>query len=100
MMKKMLYFGLGALSMTREKAEKIFSELEEKGEVSKEEAKRFAEEAIKRGEEDKAAVKEMIGKEWRNMKDELPFVKRSEFEALQARVAELETKLCPAEQEE
>ena len=92
-MKKMLYFGLGALSITREKAEKLYNELEERGEVSKEDAKRFVEEAIKRGEEDQAAVKEMIQKEWQSIKDDLPLVSRSEFDALQDRIKELEAKL-------
>ena len=93
MMKKMLYFGLGALNLSREKAEKFFADLEERGEVNKEEAKRFVDEAIRRGEEDQAAVKELIRKEWQNIKDEWPLVSRSEFEALQERIKELEAKL-------
>lgn len=93
MMKRAFYFGLGAFDLTREKAEKFFSEMEERGEVNREEAKRFVEEAIKRGEEEQTVLRDMIRKEWQAMKDEFPLVSRSELEALQERIKELEAKL-------
>jgi polyhydroxyalkanoate synthesis regulator phasin len=52
MMRKAIYFGLGVISLSREKAEKIYHEMVEKGEMSKDEARKFIDDAVKRGEEE------------------------------------------------
>jgi polyhydroxyalkanoate synthesis regulator phasin len=89
MMKKAFYLGLGVMSMTREKAERFYNEMIEKGQMSKEEARQFVDDAIKKGEEERKEMKQFIREE---MKD-LSMVSRTEFEALEARVKELEEKL-------
>jgi hypothetical protein len=43
MMRKAIYFGLGVISLSREKAEKIYHEMVEKGEMSKDEARKLEE---------------------------------------------------------
>ena len=48
MMRKAIYFGLGVISLSREKAEKIYHEMVEKGEMSKDEARKFIDDAVKR----------------------------------------------------
>lgn len=93
MFRKLMYFSFGALTMTREKAEKFFNEMVEKGEMSKEEAKTFIDETIKKGEEQKSEVREMVKAELEKVKNELSLVKRSDVELLEARIAELEKKL-------
>jgi polyhydroxyalkanoate synthesis regulator phasin len=95
-LKNLLYQGLGVISITKDKVEKVVAELVEKGKLSREEGMKFAEElsteAKKAGEEFKASGKDTL-REWIE-KSGIP--SREEFEALKARVAELE-KLHSAE---
>ncbi len=92
MMKKAIYFGLGAISLTREKAEKMIHEMVEKGEMSKEEAKNFVDDAIKRGEEEKLELRNVIREELNDLKD-LFASSQSEIEDLKSKINDLEGKL-------
>ena len=95
MIEKALYFGLGVISVTREKAEKIVEELVERGEVTKEEAKKTVDELISKGEEEKSNVRSMIRDEVENIKGKWALVNRTEFEELKKRVELLEGNLAP-----
>ena len=91
--KEAFYLGLGAMSMTREEAEKLYDEMIAKGETSREEAKQFIEDAIKKGEEERKEMRNMVRDEINEMRNDFSFVRKSEFDALEARVKELEVKL-------
>lgn len=93
MFKNAFHLGLGAMSLTREKAEKFYEEMLEKGEMSKDEAKQFIEDAIKRGEEERKEIRSMVRDEITDMRKDFSFARKSELEALEARVKELEAKL-------
>ncbi len=93
MMRKALYFGLGALSITRDHAERFFAEMVEKGEISREEAKSFVDEAIKRGEEEKVELRKSIRQEVEGMKKSFSYVTKSELGALEKRIRLLEEKM-------
>ncbi len=93
MMRKMIYFGLGALSLTREKAEKMMNEMVEKGDVNKEEAKQFIDEAIKKGAEEKEQLRQMIKEEYEEIKNQFSLVSRKDLEALETRIKALEEKI-------
>lgn len=93
MMKKMIYFGLGALTLTREKAEKVFSEMVEKGEMNRDEAKQWVEDVIKRGEEEKTELRAAIRKEIDEIRSDFPLVTKADLEAIEARLAAIESKL-------
>ncbi len=93
MFRDAFYFGLGALGMTRERVEKYYDEMIEKGEVTKEEARQFIDDAIKRGEEQRKEMRDMMREEIDGLQKEFFLVRRKEFEALEARVKELEEKL-------
>ena len=92
MFRKMFYMGLGVMSLTREKGEQLFTKLVERGEMSKDEERSFIDDAVKRGEDERKATRTYIKEELEKLKNEMPFISRSEFEALQARVTELEAK--------
>ncbi|MEN6349261.1 MAG: hypothetical protein ABFD08_07695 [Syntrophomonas sp.] len=92
MIRKAMYFGLGAMSLTRERAEKVFSELAEKGEITSEEAKQFVDDAIKKGEEHKTEMRNMMREEFDEWRKTFSMVTRSEFEALEQRIKDLEQK--------
>lgn len=94
MLRKMMYFGFGALTITREKAEKFFNEMVEKGELSREEAKGFIDEAIKKGQEQKEEIRKMVETEFDTLKSQLSFVSRSEIAELERRILDLENKVA------
>lgn len=93
MMKKAFYFGLGALTLTKEKAEKFYNEMLERGEISKEEARQFVDEAVKRGEEEKEEIRTLVGEELKKFKSDVSFATKAELKALEARISELEKRL-------
>ncbi|MGS0744644.1 phasin family protein [Syntrophomonas erecta subsp. sporosyntropha] len=93
MMKKALYLGLGIFSVTRERAEKMVSELVEKGEMTRDEAKQVIDDMVTRGEEEKEGMRKMVQEEVDKLKKELPLVSRGELEALQVRIEALEQKI-------
>lgn len=93
MMKKAVYFGIGALCLTREKAEKFFTDMEAKGEITKDEAQQFVDDVMKRGEEGQKELRKMIRQEVDEIKKEMPLVTKTDFEALEARLKAIEEKL-------
>ena len=93
MIKKALYFGLGAVSLTREKLEKVVDELAEKGELSHEEARQFIDDAVKKGQEEKEEMHNLIRQEIGKLRKESSMVTKSDLEALENRIKELESKL-------
>lgn len=93
MMRKMIYFGLGALTLTREKADKVFQEMVEKGEMNRDEAKQWVEDVIKRGEEEKTEFRAAIRKELEQIRSDFPLVTKTDLEAIEARLAAIESKL-------
>lgn len=93
MFRKVMYFGFGALTTSQERAERFFDEMVEKGEITKEEAMNFIDEAREKSTEQQAEVKEMIKTEVENLQNQYVLVHRSELEALENRITELEKKL-------
>jgi polyhydroxyalkanoate synthesis regulator phasin len=92
MMKKAIYFGLGAISLSREKAEKMIQEMVEKGEMSKDEAHKFVDDAIKRGEEEKNELRQIIREEIRELK-EIFAGSQSEIDDIKSKLKDLESRL-------
>jgi len=93
MLKNIVYFGIGALSLTREKAEKVFSEMVEKGELNRDEARQWVDDVIKRGEEERGEFKNMIRKEIEEIKKEMPFATKADLERIEVRLKAIEDKL-------
>jgi polyhydroxyalkanoate synthesis regulator phasin len=59
----LLSFGIGALSMTRGRAQKVVDELVKKGEVRLEESKALIDRMTSRGEEERAELRKLIEEE-------------------------------------
>lgn len=89
-LKNIMYQGLGAFSLARQKMEKALAELVEKGQMSREEGKKvydeFSDEALKAGKE----IKENMKDSFRELLEKSGIPSREEFEALKARVEALE----------
>lgn len=92
-MRRFIYFGLGALSLTRDRVEKMMNEAVDKGEINREDAKQYIDEAVKRGIEEKEELRKMIKQEHEEIKAQLGFVSRKDLEALETRIKALEDKI-------
>ena len=78
--------GIGLLSMTHEKAQKIVDELTQRGEVQKGEAKEWIEQLVHRGEEERQAVRKLIHEEVKSTLDELGLATKEDIQELAAKV--------------
>lgn len=90
---KMVNLGLGAISLTKERAELFMDEMVERGEISKEDAKQTVDEIMKKGQEQRDEVRNMIQEEMDSWKSKFGVVTRAELEKLTERIKELESKL-------
>lgn len=92
-LKKSFLFGVGLLTLTREKAEKVVNDMVERGEVGAEEAKTFVNDLMEKGEQEKAVVQETIKKEVEDIRKKFGLITRAEYEALEERLKAMEAKL-------
>ncbi|MGE5380919.1 MAG: phasin family protein [Methylocystaceae bacterium] len=90
MLKKMMYFGLGALSLTRERAEDFFNEMVERGEMSRDEARDYVDEMLSRGERERQELMSEIRSYVQSLKTEMGLVSRDELDEIKARLDRLE----------
>ncbi len=90
LLKKSILIGMGAISITREKAEKLAREFEEKGEVTSDEARQFADELVQKGEQERSNLKEAVKREVDNLIRTAGLVTKQEFDQLDIRVRQLE----------
>ena len=90
---KMFNLGLGAISLTKERAEFFIDEMVERGEISKEDAKQTVDDIMKKGQEQRDEVRNMIREEIDSWKSRFGVVTRAELDKLTERIKELESKL-------
>ncbi|MTV50730.1 hypothetical protein GJ688_17495 [Heliobacillus mobilis] len=91
--RKALLAGLGALTLTKERAESLVDELVKKGEMSKEDASKIVSELLEKSKEQREVVADTIKTEFHRVRNDFGFVTRKEYEALEARIAKIEEKL-------
>ncbi|MDD2421513.1 MAG: HU family DNA-binding protein [Heliobacteriaceae bacterium] len=89
-LRKTFLVGLGALTLTKEKAEQLVDELAKKGEVSKEDAGKMVDEFLEKGREQREAIADAAHVEFTRFRGEFGVVTRKEYEALAARIAAIE----------
>ena len=89
---KTVLTGLGLLSLSQKKAEEFLQELKEKYKVSEEEGKAFLEKMQGIAKENREKVTEMAEAEVKKAFDRLGLASREEFDRLQKRVEELESR--------
>ncbi len=82
LLEKGLLAGIGLLSMTREKAEKMIDELSEEGEVQKGEVKKWVEQLASRGEEEREALRKLVREELKKALDEVGIATKEDIEKL------------------
>ena len=96
-LKDVVNLGLGALVMTKEKAEEVVNELVKKGEVGQDEGKELINDLIKRGEKSKKEIEEQIEKTVKNVVEKLDISTKKEIEELKSEIEELKNKLSKEE---
>lgn len=102
LMKRAMQVGLGAFSVTKEKAEQLVDELVKRGELSQNEAKEFIENLVERGKQEQAELRNVVRTEVQKIQEDLPLVSKKEIKNLEERIARLEALLVQqnAEQKE
>jgi polyhydroxyalkanoate synthesis regulator phasin len=93
MLEKFLNLGIGAFSLTKEKAENLIDEMVERGEINREEAKKTVDDIIKKGEEQRDQFRSMIQEEMDKWRSDHVSVTKSQIADLEARIKDLEEKL-------
>lgn len=90
MFKKMGLFGIGVISLTQEKIEEFTQEMIKKGEMSKEEGKKFVKEVLSEKEKH---LKDIEGKINEKVKENIKksgIVMKSDIAALERKIEKLE----------
>ncbi len=87
-----LSLGIGALSMTRERAQKVVDDLVKKGEVRLEESKSLIDKMTSRGEEERAELRKLIEEELKRARTGI--ATRKDIEELSAKIDALADKLA------
>ncbi len=74
--------GIGLLSMTREKAQRVIEELSKEGEVQKGEVKQWVDQLSDRGEEERQALRNLIRDELKKVLDEMGLATKEDIQKL------------------
>lgn len=91
--RKIGLLGVGIASLTKEKAEKITSDLVKKGNITQAEGRKLTEDLIKKSISAKKDIETKIDKELKKAMDSAKFAKDSDVKRLEKKIAQLEKKL-------
>jgi len=82
MLKDILYTGVGAATIFKEKVEEELKKLEEKGKIKTDDAKSFLESIEKRGKEEEQRAKDELKSTLKEIIDELGLATKDDLEKL------------------
>ena len=82
LLEKGFLVGIGLLSMTREKAQKVVEELTHEGELQKSEMKQWVDQLSDRGEEERQALRKLIRDEVKKVLDEMGLATKEDIQKL------------------
>ncbi len=91
---RMIDIGLGAASLTADTAQKLVNELVARGQVAREESSTLVERLLTLGREQREALREQVEKTTERMIDNMQLVRKSEVDALRARLETMEATLA------
>jgi poly(hydroxyalkanoate) granule-associated protein len=89
---KLMLAGLGALNMTRERAEKMFDEYVNKGQAMKETRSGFVKDMMDGAERTKAELQKLVADQVRQTVNGLHLASKDDIERLERKIDELLTK--------
>jgi polyhydroxyalkanoate synthesis regulator phasin len=90
MIRKMGLFSVGVISLTQEKAEEFTQEMIKKGEMSREEGKKFVREVLSEKEKQVKDLEDKINDKVENVMTKSGVVMKSDISALEKKIEELE----------
>ena len=90
MIRKMGLFSVGVISLTQEKAEEFTQEMIKKGEMSREEGKKFVREILSEKEKQVKDLEDKINDKVENVMKKSCVVMKSDISALEKKIEELE----------
>jgi len=93
MLKNVLYAGIGAAFLTKEKIEELKGDLIEKGKMSQEEGKQFVDELLRKSEKAKDQLDLWINKRVEDRIDQLNLATKDEIAELRRKIEELQVAL-------
>ncbi len=90
MLRKMGLFGIGVISLTQEKLDEFTQEMIKKGEMSREEGKKFVKEVLSEKEKQVKDLEEKINEKVNETIKKSGIVMKSDFDALERKIEKLE----------
>jgi len=93
LLKNIVYAGVGAAFLTRDKIEELKNELVEKGNLSREEGRQFVDDLVRRSEKAKDNLELWIGQRVEEKIRQLNLATREDVEELKRKVEELQVAL-------
>lgn len=93
LLKNVVYAGMGAAFLTKEKIEELKGELVEKGKISKEEGKQFVDDLVKKSENAKDQLDLWVTRRVEERIDKLNLATSDEVADLRRKVEELQVAL-------
>ncbi len=90
MLRKMGLFGIGVLSLTQEKIEEFTQEMVKKGEMSREEGKKFVKDVLSEKEKQLKDMEEKINERVKENLKRSGIVMKSDFDTLEKKIEKLE----------
>ena len=91
--KKTISFGIGLFDYTKEKVEKLVDEMVKRGEVNKQDTTKTVEELWEKASKEQSAFWNKVKTYVKSIVDEMACRVRSDFKALEERVAALEKRV-------
>lgn len=90
--KKSIYLGLGAATLTKERIESLVDELIEKGQLAKDDKPKAVQDILDKIEKEEKEIKTKIDDTVTETMNKIGIVAKSDYDALLKRVEELEKK--------
>jgi len=92
-------FGLGALTLTRDKIKEFVNSMVEEGEVRAEEASSVVDKLVERGKAEREAIQRLIQEELEKQRSKVPVATKKDMERLSEKVDRLAIKVETMEKE-
>ena len=86
---KMMLAGLGALSMTRERAEKVFDEYVSKGQTARESRSGFVKEVMDGAERTRSELEKLVSSQVQQTVDSLQLASKADVQRLEEKLDQL-----------
>ena len=92
-LRKMGLFGIGVISLTKEKVEELSRELIQKGDLTQEEGKKFVHDVLSEKEKQVKDIEKQVNTKVQEFINKSGIVTKKDTQALEKRIEELEKKL-------